>query len=329
MLWFVISIMIGLVLLVWSADRFLTGAVVIAKLLGMSPFLIGLTVVSLGTSGPEIMVATIAALNGTPGIAVGNAIGSNIANIGMVLGVTAIFKVLPFPQSVLKSELLWLIAVTVLAFLCVVDSNLSRLNSLVLIGGLIVVFWRIAKRERQPSEDDTDTTGKPDEPPAASAAVASWLFFSGLAVLLFSAKLLVWAASAVAAKLGIPDLVIGLTIVAIGTSLPELAATLGGALKGQTGLAIGNVVGSNILNLLVVLAIPGLIMPTELPLELLRRDFFAMSVLTLLLVFFAYGFSPKPAITQFEGTVLFIVWIAYNSLLYYHTSAAAMTAVPV
>lgn len=320
MLWFLISIIIGLVLLVWSADRFLTGAVVIAKLLGMSPLLIGLTIVSLGTSGPEIVVATIASLNGTPGIAIGNAIGSNIANIGMVLGVTALFRVLPFPQSVLKSELFWLIVATVLAFLCVVDSSLSRLNSLVLIGGLIVIFWRIAKRAHQPGEDAAGTTEKPDESPAISAPVASWLFFSGLVVLLFSAEVLVWSASAVAAELGVSDLMIGLTIVAIGTSLPELAATLGGALKGQTGLAIGNVVGSNILNLLAVLAIPGLISPAELPLEVLRRDFFAMSVLTLLLVLFAYGFSPKPSITRFEGAILFIVWIAYNSLLYYHSS---------
>lgn len=308
-------IALGLVLLIWSADRFLVGAASTARLLGVSPFLIGLTVVSLGTSAPEIVVAFMAALNQTPEVAIGNALGSNIANIGMVLGITALLKVLPFPTSVLKSELPLLLGVTILACICLFDAHLSRTDSAFLLAAFLFVLWQIARRQRlegdiAPSEADRSDikilpTGK-----------SAWYFASGLAVLLLSAQLLIWAATSYAEALGVSDLIIGLTIVAVGTSLPELATAIGGSIKGQSGLAIGNVVGSNILNVVTVLAIPGLIAPGEIPEAAFRRDFVVMFSMTILLAVFAYGFSSKPSINRFEGLILLVSWIAYNVLLY-------------
>lgn len=309
------AIVVGLILMVWSANRFLNGAANAAKILGMSPFLIGLTVVSLGTSGPELVVAAIAAINGTPKLAIGNAIGSNIANIGLVLGVTAIFKVLPFPKSVLKSELPWLVILTLITFGLLLDLHLSMLDGVFLLAGLAFVLWRIAHQQKHAAEPIQS------DPPAEISELSQrktiWHFLSGLTVLLLSAQMLVWAATHLATHLGISELVIGLTVVAIGTSLPELATTLGSALKKQPELAIGNIVGSNILNLVAVLALPALIAPTDIPPSALWRDFLVMTALTFLLALFAYGFSPRPAITRFEGLALVVVWSAYNVLLYH------------
>lgn len=315
-------IIAGLILLIWSADRFLSGAAATAKGFGISPLLIGLTVVSLGTSAPEIVVSVMASLQNTPNIAIGNAIGSNIANIGLVLGITALFRPLPFPKSVLTFELPWLIAVTFIAFLFIADNQLTRLEGVALVLGLGILLWQIARRQKNnpddwnegllPEEGGDDASEKLTKKPI-------WLFLSGLVVLLLSAELLVWSATGLAREMNVSELVIGLTIVAIGTSLPELAATVGAALRGQTGLAIGNVVGSNILNILAVLAIPALLRAPGIPPEILWRDFLTMSALTLLLMFFAYGLKNKPSISRFEGVVLTIFWFGYNALLYYLT----------
>ena len=313
MILYLFAAVAGLVVLIWSADRFLTGAANSAKQLGMSPLLIGLTIVSLGTSAPEIVVAASAAFNGTPNLAIGNALGSNIANIGMVLGITALFRPLPFPPSVLKSEMVWLIATVIIAFLFLVDLHLSRVDGLLLLSGLALLLWNIARQQKK--EHKKVEPEKLEDAENLSGKANIYLFSSGLILLLLSAQMLVWAATQIAAELGVSDLIIGLTIIAIGTSLPEFATTLGGALKGQPGLAIGNVVGSNILNLLAVLAIPGLIAPTDLLPETMSRDFVAMAALTMLLVLFAYGFRSKPSITRFEGFILTAAWVAYNALL--------------
>lgn len=310
------TILIGLVLIVWSADRFLNGAATVGKLLNISPFLVGMTLVAIGTSGPEIVVAIVSALNQTPAIAIGNVFGSNSANIGLVIGVTAMLTTLPFPKATLKAELPYLMIATIIALFCLLDRHLSRTDSIILIGTLFALGWHIARNKGQHSELIASTLKTKSMPNKK----AIWHFSSGLIILLISTELLVVGASNLAGLLGVSELVIGLTIVAVGTSLPELATTLSSALKGQTGLAIGNIIGSNILNLVVVLSIAGLISPTEIAPVAINRDFVVVMAFTLLLALFAYGFSAKPIIARFEGFVLFLAWIAYNVLIYVQTS---------
>lgn len=318
-----IALLLGFVTLVWSADRFLNGAAATARLLGMPPLLIGLTIVSLGTSAPEIVVAIAAALNDTTLLAIGNAVGSNIANIGLVLGITALIAPLPFARSVLHSELPWLMVATLAAFIVLVNLHLGRWEGVALLCLLAVLLWRLLREHRR-SHDEAD----PDEPDMlpeveeiadiehlSRAQALLWLF-TGLVILLCSAQLLVWAATTVATQLGISDLIVGLTVIAVGTSLPELAATIGAVLKGHTDIAIGNVVGSNILNILAVMAIPPIINPVVLSSEVMWRDFGMMLVMTLLLLLFAYGLNRRPVITRFEGSILLMAWIGYNSLLF-------------
>ena len=312
----VLALIVGFITLVWSADRFVSGAAATANNLGASKILIGLTVVSIGTSAPEILVALAAAIKGTSILAVGNAIGSNIANIGLVLGVTAIVAPLPFSASVLKVELPWLIGVTLLALWCLHDLHLGAVDGLLLVAGLSLIIHRLVRSQRRkpelPEAIREELEGLEDMPMGRALAY----LFVGLAVLLASAQTLVWAATEVAEYLGVSELIIGLTVIAIGTSLPELAATLAAAIKGHPDIAIGNVVGSNILNIVAVLAVPALITPVGLEIHVLWRDYGMMAALTLLLVLFAYGFGTRPIITRFEGCVMALAWIGYNVLLY-------------
>lgn len=312
----VLALIVGFIALVWSADRFVSGAAATANNLGVSKILIGLTVVSIGTSAPEILVALAAAIEGTSILAVGNAIGSNIANIGLVLGVTAMVAPLPFSASVLKVELPWLIGVTLLALWCLHDLYLGVVDGLLLVAGLILIIHRLVRSQRrQPKlpESIQEELEELEDMPMGRALV--WLCV-GLGLLLVSAQTLVWAATEVAEYLGVSELIIGLTVIAIGTSLPELAATLTAAVKGHPDIAIGNVVGSNILNLVAVLAVPALVTPVGLDIHVLWRDYGMMAALTLLLVLFAYGFGSRPIITRFEGCVMALSWIGYNVLLY-------------
>lgn len=313
----VITLFFGLAALVWSADRFLAGAAATARLLGMPPIMIGLTVVSVGTSAPEIMVAIAAAIDGTSTLAIGNAVGSNIANIGLVLGCTAMLAPLPFSENVLKTELPWLMGATALAIICLGDLRVGWIDSLMLLAAFAAVIWRLI---RDPAvEDSPEILEELEElPELAPRAAVIWLI-GGLVVLLISAEVLVWAATEIALAVGVSELVIGLTIVAVGTSLPELAATVGSALKGHTDIAIGNVVGSNILNILAVLAVPGLISVADLAPEVLWRDSAIMLAFTLLLVLFAYGINSRAVITRFEGAVMTLSWVGYMALLSYHS----------
>ena len=312
----VVTLLFGFITLVWSADRFLHGAAATARNLGMSPMLIGLTIVSLGTSAPEIMVAATAAIEGKPLMAIGNAIGSNIANIGLVLGFTALLVPLPFARSVFRGELPWLMAVTGAAFICLFDLHLGLIEGLLLLAMLGVLMYRIQRAHRRGDPAALPELEELEEIPELSTGRAMFWLTAGLLVLLVSADLVVWAATRVALSLGVSELVIGLTVVAVGTSLPELAATVGSALKGHSDIAIGNVVGSNILNILAVMSVPGLLHPVDLEGEVLWRDFGMMLALTLLLLLFAYGQQKRPVITRFEGLILLCSWIGYNVLLY-------------
>ena len=306
---------VGFAVLIRSADRFLSGAAATATNLGVSNIVIGLTVVSLGTSAPEIVVALIAALEGNAILAIGNAIGSNIANIGLVLGITAIVAPLPFSQNVLRRELPWLLGATVLAIVLIFDRELSFTDGVFLLAGLAYILWQLLRSERDADPAESALTSELEELPEMKQSSALFWLFAGLAALLASAQLLVYAATQIALDLGISSMIIGLTIVAIGTSLPELAATVGAAMKGQPDIAIGNIVGSNILNILAVLAVPALISTTGLDFSALWRDSGMMLALTLMLALFAYGMNSRAVITRFEGLVMLLAWIGYNLLL--------------
>ena len=317
-MWVPILVLIaGFIALVWSADRFLSGAAATAANAGMSKMLIGLTVVSLGTSAPEILVALAAALEGNPLLAVGNAVGSNIANIGMVLGITAILAPLPFSGTTLRTELPWLFGATGLALVLLFDQSLSRIDGVLLLLGLGFILFGLLRRQNTDLNEISDAINEElnelPEMPKKQALI--WLG-TGLVVLLTSANVLVWAATSIATELGVSELIIGLTIVAIGTSLPELAATVGSVMKGHSDIAVGNVVGSNILNILAVLAVPALVSPTDISAAVFWRDCGMMVALTLLLGLFAYGIDSKAIITRFEGAVLILSWIGYNYMLY-------------
>jgi cation:H+ antiporter len=311
-----IALIFGFMTLVWGAERFLSGAASTASHLGISKMLIGLTVVSIGTSAPEILVALAAAVENNPLLAVGNAIGSNIANIGLVLGVTALIAPLPFSQTVLRAELPWLLGATFLALILLFDLELSGLDGLLLLAALGWILYRLIRNQKTAGADISESISEELEefPEMTSGRALMWLII-GLLVLLASAELLVWAATTIADQLGVDDIVIGLTIVAIGTSLPELAATVGSAIKGHSDIAIGNVVGSNILNILAVLAIPGLVNPTFIENVSLWRDCGMMLALTMLLALFAYAVNSQPVITRFEGAVMLCAWVGYNMLL--------------
>ncbi|MCG7907824.1 MAG: calcium/sodium antiporter, partial [Candidatus Thiodiazotropha taylori] len=249
MLLYSLSILLGLVVLVWSADRFISGAAALADNLGVSPMLIGLTVVGFGTSAPEVLVSVMAAVNGNPGLAIGNAVGSNIANIGLILGVTALVIPLSVHSSVLKREYPILLGVTVICILLMLDGELGLLDGAILLVLLVGVFgWMIytAKTgEADPIAGEYDAEIPHDVPNQK----ALMLLIGGLILLLISSRVLVWGATNVAVALGVSDVVIGLTIVAIGTSLPELAASITSAMKGEDDIAIGNVIGSNLYNM--------------------------------------------------------------------------------
>ena len=311
-----LALIIGFMALVWSADKFLSGAASTASNLGVSKMVIGLTVVSVGTSAPEILVAMAAALEGNPLLAVGNAIGSNIANIGLVLGVTAIVAPLPFSKRVRHAELPWLLGATLLALLLMFDLELGFFDGLALLAGLGLILYLLmfGKSSSQPDFAETIREDLEALPEMTAWRSAAWLL-GGLVALVLSAELLVWGATEVARRLGVSDMLIGLTIVAVGTSLPELAATVGSAIKGHTDIAIGNVVGSNILNILAVLAVPALLAETEMDAVALWRDCGTMLALTVLLALFAYAVGSRPVITRFEGAVMLLFWIGYNTLL--------------
>jgi cation:H+ antiporter len=317
---YILALVLGFTSLVWSSDRFVSGAASTAKNFGISTLIIGLTVVSMGTSAPEILVALTATLEGTPIMAIGNAIGSNIANIGLVLGITAIVTPLPFAESVLKQELPWLIGATLLALIALANLYLGRLDGLMLLSGLALIMYRLAHAQKVAPDNFTESIqSELDELPEMSTLSGVTNMIIGLLILLASAQLLVWSATEIAVLLGVSNLIIGLSIVAIGTSLPELAATISAALKGHSDIAIGTVVGSNILNILAVLAVPALVSPIDIPEVVLWRDGSMLLALTMLLVFFAYGINSRRLITRFEGAILVLAWSGYNFILYHYT----------
>jgi cation:H+ antiporter len=310
----------GFVLLAWSADRFVVGASAMAYNLKVSPLVIGLTIVGLGTSAPEMLVSALASWQGNSGLAVGNALGSNIINTGLILGFTAMIIPLNVHSSILKRELPVLLLVMVVALLLLLDGTLGRLDGLLLLTGMVVMLiWMIRLGRTSPTGEDPMSAEFADEIPTtlSMGRAVFWLLVGGL-VLLGSSRLLVWGAVSIAESMGVSDLVIGLTIVALGTSMPELAATVMSAIKGEHDIALGNVIGSNIFNLLVVLGLPGVINPAAIDTEVLTRDYPVMIGLTLALFVMAYGFRGPGRINRIEGTLLVLAFCAYQTLLYFN-----------
>lgn len=316
-----IILLAGLVLLIWSADKFVASAVAIAKELNVSKLLIGLTVVSVGTSAPEIFVSVVAALGGEPEIAIGNAIGSNIANIGLVLGITAIVVPLPFAMSVLKFEMPWMLLATLLvAVILLYDFELSRIDGVLLLLMLTVGMHQMFRAARKRHELPEGLEDEIDEIEGMSRIAAIVWLIVGSLLLVVAAHMIVGSASYIAEWLGVPDMVVGLTIIALGTSLPELAATLTAAVKGHPEIAIGNVVGSNILNILAVLPVPALIHPYQLETVEVWRDFGAMFAFTMLLALFAYGMRSSKVITRFEGLVFLLGYCGFMTVVVVQTA---------
>jgi cation:H+ antiporter len=314
-LWFSVVIVIGLVALVWSADKFVDGASAIAQRAGLTPMMIGLTIVSVGTSAPEILISVMSAWSGSGELAVGNALGSNIANVGLVLGITLLVKSISLNKSTTFIDLPLLVLVVIVTGALLFDLTLSRGDSVVLLAALGLFFLQII-RNGQHSTDEGEATRIP-----SLSLLAAWLsFLGGLGLLIASSRTLVWAASQVATALGVSELLIGLTIVAVGTSLPELAASVMSALKGQADMAIGAIIGSNIFNLLLVLAIPGFWGTLSLQAEVLHRDLVAVFVTTLVLALAAlYGWNRQAGVstlTRNTGAVLLALYVAYYFWLF-------------
>lgn len=322
MLLFSAALLIGFFFLIYSAGFFVKGASALARNIGISPLIIGLTIVGLGTSAPEMLVAGMASLQGNTGLATGNAIGSNIANIGLVLGITAIVTPIFIHSSLLKRELPIILAISIASYLLVIDGDLSQLDGLILLAGLVAfLYWllRSAKQDKQKNADPLGDEFSEEIPSNLSNKTSVFYALGGLIGLIGSSKLLVWAAVNIAIAFGVSDLVIGLTIVAIGTSLPELAASIMSVLKKEPDLAIGNIIGSNAFNLLAVLCLPGLIHPGPVDALLISRDFPVMLGLTLLLFFFSYSFNGESKLGRIKGAVFMLIFIAYLSKVYLDT----------
>ncbi|WP_457668657.1 calcium/sodium antiporter [Thiolapillus sp.] len=319
MLWFFLGILCGLAVLVWSADRFVAGAAGLAKALGVSTLIIGLTVVAFGTSAPEMLVSAVAALQGNSGLAIGNAIGSNIANMALLLGVTAIIAPLTVHSNTLNREFPLMLIVMVAALGLLWNGMLSRMDGLLLLTGMVaVVLWTIHLARTSGARDPLIEELAEEIPAHMPKGKAWWLLASGLVLLLASSKLLVWGAVGIAQYYGVSDLVIGLTIIAIGTSLPELAASIMAARKNEHDIAVGNVVGSNLFNILAVLGIAGAIAPTEVEEAVLYRDFPLMLALSVVLYLVARGFSREGhgIIRRWAGLVLLVVFLVYQVSLF-------------
>ncbi len=311
-----LGIILGLFLLAYGADRFVSGAASIARGLGVSPMIIGLTIVSLATSMPEMLVGSVAAFNGKTLLAIGNALGSNITNTSLVLGVTVLLMPITVASKTIRHEYTIMISSMVIALLLMLNLDLTRVDGFLLSFSVVVVAYLLIRATKNASADDPFKDELIDEIPMThSTAKASFLFILGLLLLLGGAHLLVTNSVLIAKSFGISDLVIGLTIVAVGTSLPELAASVMSALKNEADIAVGNVIGSNIFNILIVLGIPAIINPVEFDSIVLTRDFLAMILLALLLGWMLI-FNTPSKFSRMNGLVLFLCFIAYQNIIY-------------
>jgi cation:H+ antiporter len=319
---FIVAIIAGFAILIWGADRFVDGAANIASNLGVSPLIVGLTIVGFGTSAPEMLVSALASFDGAPALGIGNALGSNIANIGLVLGITILVSPIAVHSDTLKREFPLLAFIMALALWLMWDQYLGFIDGLILFSGFIFTLFGMAYLAIRSNKNDPLEQEFEDEFSTPSMTVKQSVisFIIGLIALLIGSKALVWGATGVATLLGVSDLIIGLTIVAIGTSLPELAASLISVLKNQHDIAVGNIIGSNMFNILAVLAMPGLIQPSQLDINILQRDIPVMIGLFVMLYFFA-RIGKNGNLGRFAGSMMLVSYLAYNVLLAYQSTA--------
>ncbi len=304
----------GLILLIWGADRFVHGAAATARNLGVAPLMIGLTIVSFATSAPEILVSIVAAGRGEPDLAIGNAIGSNIANIGLVLGAVALFRPIELKSATLRREMPALLAVSLLTVALFLDSYLARIDGFVLLTGLvIVIIWLVRLGIRSSSTDPLQTDFEAEIPAGTSMKWAIIWLIVGIIVLLYGADFMVDGAINIARAVGVSEMVIGITLVALATSLPELAVSMVSAIKGEFGIAIGNIVGSNIFNLLAVVGVAAAIHPSTLPPSVLSLHLFVMVAFTLVLFAMTYEYDGRGVISRYEGFALVVAFLAYDT----------------
>jgi len=309
-----LEVIAGLILLIWGADRFVHGAAATARNMGIAPLMIGLTVVALATSAPEILVSVVASLRGQPGLAFGNAIGSNIVNVGLVLGCVAIIRPIKLKSATLRREMPALLAVTLLTVSLSLDQYLSRVDGLVMLTGLVIVmFWLVSVGTRSSADDPIKREFEAEIPSHVSTKMAIVWLIVGLGTLLVGAELLVDGSIEVARHFGVSEIVIGILLVSLGTSLPELAVSMVSALKGEYGLAIGNIVGSNIFNLLAVIGVAATISPAALEPSVLSLHIFVMVAFTLVLFAMTYDYDRKSELSRIEGVALLLAFIAYDA----------------
>jgi cation:H+ antiporter len=311
-----LAVFFGLALLVWSADRFVDGSAAAARHLGMPPLLIGMVIVGFGTSAPEMLVSALSAVQNNPGIALGNAYGSNITNIALILGITALISPIAVHSQVLRKELPILSAITVLAGYQLWDGELTRTDALVLLGvfaGLVAwTIWQGLRKKADALGTEMEQELAAQTMPMGRAIL--WVVV-GLLLLIASSRILVWGAVEIARSFEVSDLIIGLTVVAVGTSLPELASSVMAARKGEHDIALGNILGSNLFNTLAVVGIAGMLRPMAVAPEIFSRDVLVMGILTLALFAIGYGFRGPGRINRFEGTALILCYIGYTAYL--------------
>ncbi|SHL95392.1 calcium/sodium antiporter [Vreelandella subglaciescola] len=313
----VLAVVAGLILLVWSADKFIDGAAATSRWLGLSPLLIGMLVIGFGTSAPEMMVSVLAALEGSPELAVGNAYGSNIANIGLVLGFVALLTPLAVHSSVIRREMPVLMVVTLLTGIILLDGLVARWEAAVILLVLAgFMLFSVLQSRAQKNDALTDEVSETLNSHPLSRGVALTWTLVGLVVLVASSRLLVWGAVEIATAFGVSELIIGLTVVAIGTSLPELASSISALRRKEHDMVLGNVVGSNLFNTLGVVGLAGVITPIEAGSDVLTRDWVVMTVMTILMIVFAFSWRGRPRrINRLEGGILLALFVAYTSYM--------------
>ncbi|NUY57265.1 calcium/sodium antiporter [Salinivibrio sp. MA427] len=313
-------LIVGLIVLVWSADRLVFGAAAIAKNYGVSPLIIGMTILAMGSSAPEMMVSANAALADKTDTAVGNVLGSNIANIALIIGFTALIKPLSIGSTIIRRELPLMLGVTVLAGALLWNNHLGFFEGVGLITLFVIFILMMIKIGKDSGDSDPILADQQSDIPndVSNLKAAIWIII-GLPLLLLSSDQVVDSAVTIAQYFGMSDLVIGLTIIAIGTSLPELAASIAGVMKGEDDLAVGNIIGSNVFNILAVMAIPGLLNPSAISEYAMSRDYYIMLVLSIMLLVFALGKSRS--INRIEGAVFLLCYIGYQSYLFINAAA--------
>lgn len=320
MLLAMLAIVVGFALLVWSADRFVDGAAASANHAGMPPLLVGMLVVGFGTSAPEMVVSMMAAMDGNSPLALGNALGSNIVNITLILGMTAIIAPIAVHSNIIRKELPILLIITLVVGLMLWNHDISTMEAWLLLGGfLFLICWSIWQAIKGKNDSlDKEFSEEISQQNMPLKRAIFWLVL-GLLLLIASSRVLVWGAVEIATQLGVSDLLIGLTIVALGTSLPELAASIAAARKGEHDIAVGNVVGSNMFNSLAVIGIAGTIEPiSNIGAEVFWRDWTSMLIATLILLFTALFWGKTKSITRSEGLILLLCYVSYNAYLIYN-----------